>query len=240
MITTIISLSIGYFAILTAYNSEIARVDRLISDVSGKLDPRDPLSSAVFLADESDSQLIVALIDSSDSLITVRTSGDGQSFESPTSEAKAALDTLATIGEEIRYRATVLALPQDSYLVLAIPIRELEGNRLRNIERLGIFLAIALLLAVFATRLLTRPDIKKIERLAARAREIASGRNWSAEVSEQGNSEVDDLSKALNQMVRYLQSAIEGERRNSRKMQEFIGDASHELRTPLTVIKGYV
>lgn len=240
VITTIISLSIGYFAILTAYNSEIARVDRLISDVSDKLDPRDPLSSAVFLADESDSQLIVALIDSSDSLITVRTSADGQSFESPTSEAKVALDTLATIGEEIRYRATVLALPQDSYLVLAIPIRELEGNRLRNIERLGIFLAIALLLAVFATRLLTRPDIKKIERLAARAREIASGRNWSAEVSEQGNSEVDDLSKALNQMVRYLQSAIEGERRNSKKMQEFIGDASHELRTPLTVIKGYV
>jgi signal transduction histidine kinase len=59
-------------------------------------------------------------------------------------------------------------------------------------------------------------------------------------VIESGNSEVDDLSTALNQMVGYLQSALDGERRNSKKMQEFIGDASHELRTPLTVIKGYI
>lgn len=240
VIATIISLSIGYFAIFTAYNSELSRVDRLISDIGSKLDPKDPLSSAVFLADESDSQLIVALVDSSDALVTVRASADGQVLETTAKEVKKALNTVVTIGGDIRYRAGVISLPQDSYLVLAIPIRELEENRLRNIERLALFLAIALLAAVLATRLLTAPDIKKIERLAARAREIASGRNWGVEVSERGNSEVDDLSKALNQMVRYLQSAIEGERRNSKKMQEFIGDASHELRTPLTVIKGYV
>ena len=150
------------------------------------------------------------------------------------------IDKIATIGEKSRYRATALALEQDSYLVLALPIRELEGNRVRNIERLALFLAIALLIAFLATRLLTRPHIRKIERLASRAREIANGRTWSEEVIESGNSEVDDLSKALNQMVGYLQSALDGERRNSKKMQEFIGDASHELRTPLTVIKGYI
>jgi signal transduction histidine kinase len=82
--------------------------------------------------------------------------------------------------------------------------------------------------------------MKKIERLASRAREISQGRTWDVAVIESGNSEVDDLSTALNQMVTYLQGALEGERRNSLKMQEFIGDASHELRTPLTVIKGYV
>jgi signal transduction histidine kinase len=212
----------------------------LISDVSSKLDDRDPLSSAVFLADESDSQLIVALIDSAGELITVRTSADGQVLETTQEEAKSALNVVITIGEEIRYRANVISLPQDSYLVLAIPIRQLEENRLRNIERLALFLALALLVGALATRLLLRPDVQKIERLAARAREIASGKNWGREVIEQGNSEVDQLSNALNQMVRYLQGAIEGERRNSKKMQEFIGDASHELRTPLTVIKGYV
>lgn len=239
-ITTLISLSIGYFAISTAFTSEIQRVDSVITGVLTQLDERDPLSSAVFLADESDSQLIVALVDSSGELITVRASADGQFLEATEAMARKVLGRTGTIGEEFRYRARTFELGQNSYLVLAVPIRELEGNRVRNIERLALFLIIALLLAFGATRALTRPDIRKIERLANRAREIASGRNWSEEVTEKGNSEVDDLSKALNQMVRYLQNALESERSNSRKMQEFVGDASHELRTPLTVIKGYV
>jgi signal transduction histidine kinase len=40
-------------------------------------------------------------------------------------------------------------------------------------------------------------------------------------------------------MVGSLHRALETERRTSREMQRFIGDASHELRTPLTVIRGY-
>jgi len=239
-ITTVISLSIGFFAISTAYNSEIRQVDSIITRITTELDERDPLSSAVFLAGENDSQLIVALIDSSGSVVTVRTSTDGEDFELAASETKRVIDRIGTIGGEERYRALTLRLEKDSFIVLAIPIRELEGNRLRNVERLGLFLAIALLLAFGATRILTRPDIRKIERLAERAREIAEGKNWSAALNVKGNSEVDDLSKALNQMVGYLQNALEGERRNSKKMQEFVGDASHELRTPLTVIKGYV
>jgi len=239
-ITTLISLSIGYFAISTAFNSEIVRVDDLISNVSTQLDPRDPLSSAVFLADESDSELLVALLDSSGEIITVRTSAEGETLKLSASEVKRAVDNLQTLGTDERYRIETLELPQGSYLILAYPIRDIYDNRINNVERLAVFLAGALLLAFFATRVLIRPDMKKIERLAHRAREIANGRTWEVEVSEGGNSEVSNLSKALNQMVGYLQNALEGERRNSQRMQEFIGDASHELRTPLTVIKGYV
>lgn len=234
------SLLIGYFAIATAFNSEILRVDDLISNVSIQLDPQDPLSSAVFLADESDSELLVALLDSSEELVTVRTSAEGESLELSASEVKEAIDKLETIGNDEKYRVETIELPRGSYLILAHPIDDIYDNRLNNIERLALFLAAALLLAFVATRLMIRPDMKKIERLANRAREIANGRTWEIEVSEGGNSEVSDLSKALNQMVGYLQNALEGERRNSQKMQEFIGDASHELRTPLTVIKGYV
>lgn len=239
-ITTLVSLSIGYFAITTAFNSEITRVDELISKVSTQLDSRDPLSSAVFLADESDSELLVALLDSSDELITVRTSAEGEILELPAAQVKNITGSIETLGAQERYRVETLELPQDSFLVLAYPIRDIYDNRVINIERLALFLFAALLLAFAATRFLIRPDIKKIERLALRAREIANGRKWEIEVVEDGNSEVNDLSSALNQMVGYLHNALEGERRNSQKMQEFIGDASHELRTPLTVIKGYV
>ncbi len=239
-ITTLVSLSIGYFAISTAFNSEINRVDELMSKVSAQLDPKDPLSSAVFLADESDSELLVALLDSSGELITVRSSAQGDILELPASEVTAQLNNLETLGEDEKYRVETIKLPQNSYLVLAHPISDIYDNRLINVERLALFLAAALLLAFAVTQLLIRPDMRKIERLAARAREIANGRKWELESVEKGNSEVNDLSRALNQMVGYLQNALEGERRNSHKMQEFIGDASHELRTPLTVIKGYV
>ena len=239
-ITTLVSLSIGYFAISTAFNSEINRVDELMSKVSAQLDPKDPLSSAVFLADESDSELLVALLDSSGELITVRSSAQGDILELPASEMTARLNNLETLGEDEKYRVKTIELPQNSYLVLAHPISDIYDNRLINVERLALFLAAALLLAFAVTQLLIRPDMRKIERLAARAREIANGRKWELESVEKGNSEVNDLSRALNQMVGYLQNALEGERRNSQKMQEFIGDASHELRTPLTVIKGYV
>lgn len=239
-ITTTISLSIGYFAIATAFNSEISRVDNLIARVTSQLDSRDQLSSAVFLADESDSELLVALLDSSGQLITVRTSALGQTLEINPSEVTSAIIEIKTVSENEKFRVKTVELPQDSYLVLAFPIGDIYQARFINFERLGLFLAFALFLAFVFTRFLIRPDMKKIERLASRAREISQGRTWDVAVIESGNSEVDDLSTALNQMVTYLQGALEGERRNSLKMQEFIGDASHELRTPLTVIKGYV
>ncbi|NCA18386.1 MAG: hypothetical protein EBR76_01225, partial [Actinobacteria bacterium] len=109
-ITTVISLSIGYFAITTAYNSELQRVDSLISRVSAQLDERDPLSSAVFLADESDSQLIVALLDSSGELITVRTAADEQTLDIPGSSTKSLLNRIGTIGDQSRYRASTIEL----------------------------------------------------------------------------------------------------------------------------------
>ena len=239
-ITTVVSLSIGYLAINTAFDSEIVRVDSLITSVSARLDSGDPLSSAVFLADESDSQLLVALLDSSGELVTVRTTAEGKMLDLTSEEVQARIGEPHTVGRTERYRVEVIGLPQDSYLVLALPIEDIYGNRINNYERLAIFLVIALALAFLLTRILMRPDIKKIEKLAMRAREIANGRTWEQQVTVRGNSEVDDLSNALNQMVGYLQSAIDGERRNRAKMQEFIGDASHELRTPLTVIKGYV
>ena len=239
-ITTLISLSIGYFAINTAFNSELVRADSLIISVTSQLDRRDPLSSAVFLADESDSQLLVALLDSSGELLTVRATAEGDSLSVASNEVKLALNAVRTIGEKERYRVRTIPLPQDSYLVLALPIKDIYDNRILNFERLALFLVFALFIAFVVTRILMRPDIKKIERLAIRAREIANGRTWGETVLESGNSEIADLSNALNQMVGYLQNALEGERRTSKKMQEFIGDASHELRTPLTVIKGYV
>ena len=107
-ITTLASLAIGYFAITTAFNSEITRVDELIGRVTTQLDSRDPLSSAVFLADESDSELLVALLDSSGELITVRTSAEGEILELPAVQVKNRTGSIETLGVKERYRVETL------------------------------------------------------------------------------------------------------------------------------------
>jgi signal transduction histidine kinase len=77
-----------------------------------------------------------------------------------------------------------------------------------------------------------------VEGLAGAARRIA--KNEQTELPQvKGNSEVAQLARSLDDMVRTLESAVTTERNAQEAMKAFIGDASHELRTPLTVIKGY-
>ena len=140
VITTLISLSIGFFAISTAFNSEVLRADDVINGVVKQLDGKDPLSSAVFLADESDSPLVVALIDTSNELIAVRSTLDEDLNAFSANEAKTAAQEIRTLGEKNKYRVRTISLPQSSYLVLALPIQEIYENRTINFERLGFFL----------------------------------------------------------------------------------------------------
>ena len=153
---SVISLSIGFFAISTAFNSELLRADDVINGVVKQLDAKDQLSSAVFLADESDTPLVVALIDTSGELIAVRSTLDEDLQAFSASEAKNAIQETLTLGDENKYRVRTVALPQDSFLVLALPIQEIYENRTINFERLGFFLILALLVAFTLTRLFTQ------------------------------------------------------------------------------------
>lgn len=53
------------------------------------------------------------------------------------------------------------------------------------------------------------------------------------------NTEVGELSLALNAMLGQLQKSVEEAHAQEEQMRRFVGDASHELRTPLTSLKGY-
>jgi signal transduction histidine kinase len=98
---------------------------------------------------------------------------------------------------------------------------------------------LAVLLSVGIANLFTNRDIRLIKRLINFAGEIAHGDDAAEFPPESGSPELRQLRTSLVTMVGSLHRAIDTERRTSREMQRFIGDASHELRTPLTVIKGY-
>ncbi|KMT23238.1 sensor histidine kinase [Clostridium cylindrosporum] len=57
---------------------------------------------------------------------------------------------------------------------------------------------------------------------------------------DNGQSEIDSLSKAFNEMLERIEISFEKEQKIREKMQRFVSDASHELRTPLTSIHGFV
>ena len=59
-------------------------------------------------------------------------------------------------------------------------------------------------------------------------------------IEENGQLEIDRLSKSFNIMLSRIQESFQKEQNIKEKMRRFISDASHELRTPLTSIHGFV
>lgn len=91
----------------------------------------------------------------------------------------------------------------------------------------AIMLVLALLLALFVSRKLSKPIIK----INSSARELAKG-NYDVRFDEFEYREIAELGNTLNYATAEL-SRNEGLRR------ELIANISHDLRTPLTMITGY-
>ncbi|WP_379158538.1 sensor histidine kinase [Paenibacillus sp. sgz5001063] len=56
----------------------------------------------------------------------------------------------------------------------------------------------------------------------------------------QGQTEIDKLSRSFNGMLERLEISFHSEREAKEQMRRFAADASHELRTPLTSIHGFL
>lgn len=91
----------------------------------------------------------------------------------------------------------------------------------------GVSLAIAVVLALLVSRMLTRPLVE----LAAASEDIAAG-NYSRRVNLNEGGEVGLVGKAFNRMA----EAVERARQTQR---EFLANVSHELKTPLTSLIGF-
>ena len=90
-----------------------------------------------------------------------------------------------------------------------------------------ILVALALLLAVIMSKVITKPII----RMNASAQKLAAG-NYNPDFEVEGYREIHELSETLN----YASTELA---RNDKLQKELISNVSHDLRTPLTMIKGY-
>lgn len=119
----------------------------------------------------------------------------------------------------------------DATLVVALA-REAPVIRLAD-QMGGLLLILAGLgmVAALIARLLSTQMARRLDPLAAAARNLADG-DLTTRVPDLGDPELDDVATAFNEMASELETSRERER-------EFILGVGHDLRTPLTTIRGY-
>ena len=238
---TSVAIAVGGVALFASHQSEVAKIDSVLNTAAVQIEnnKQDPLSQALLAGQESSVAVTIAYVAVTGE-VTVLNESRATVTDAPTKpqllEATKGAITIRT-NEDIRLRAT--ALPDDEYVIIALSLHDVSDNTLRNIRILGLFVLFSALLGTLLMSWIIKRDIDSIEELISDATAISEGEQEVHIRPRSGNSEVVQLSKALETMVESLKSAVILERETQGRMKNFLGDASHELRTPLTVIKGY-
>jgi len=241
-ITSASTFLIGSLAVSTSHKSQIALLDKSLNSVASSIhgDSTSALSEGLYAVQQSDISLSLVYF-SSNKQATVLNESKLKKVPMPgANELKDSyLQPQSHRGSE-NYRFKSVKLTQGEYVIVAGSLSAINSQYRSDRIRLLFLILFFLLLASLATWAFVQRDIQKIEDLIDSATEISNGNTEIEIAAGVGDSEVDQLSDALNRMVVALRRTAEIEEASSRRMQDFLGDASHELRTPLTVVKGYV
>jgi two-component system OmpR family sensor kinase len=151
--------------------------------------------------------------------------------------------TLPSLGE---YRVQVSAGRDGDVLLTGLPLRGV-AETLRHLEIIEaivflVVLAITGVIGGVAVRWSLRP-LARVVSTATRVSDLPLG-TGQVRVHERvpdapPNTEVGQVSTALNHMLDRIDAALAERQRSERRLRRFIADASHELRTPLSVIRGH-
>lgn len=148
IVTSVLSLIIGGFAIWSTYQNEISLIDSDLETIvlGVHKSPNDPISAALLSAEENSFDVTVAFISASGEIATLRDSKTA-SLDSP---------------NQLRIR--YIPLENSERLIVAESIVDIQKSLKDNIWRLLIFVLIANSLASFASLLINRSGALVLER----------------------------------------------------------------------------
>lgn len=239
-VTTITAAAVGLAGSLNAYDSEVKRLDKVLTKVAADATAAAPdqIGAAIESAADRSFAVQVSILDTQGLLTNVYGVENIVEVAPEPALVVKAENKPVTVESVDTYRMSSVAIDSGDYVLLIMPLQEAIDTRNANLGWLGGFIVIAVSIGILIIWLLIRLDLRAIERLVQNAKKIAAGEEVSLPDTKRGG-EVAELSQALSQMLDALRGSIVAEQNVHKAMQEFMGDASHELRTPLTVIKGY-
>lgn len=240
-VATLGSMLVGGAGVVSALNSEVSRYDSVLQKVAQDTTAAkgDPITAAIESASDRSFAVKVSLLDT-ESRVNDLFGLDPEFSVPPTlGQAKTASAKPMTVSDSVPYRLFAVEIDGGDYILLTMPLSGAYASAQQNIIWLLWIIAFEILISSLIILLLVRRDLKVVEDLAASAKKIAAGEPVKLS-QHQSDSEIGQLSMALEEMVDALERSIAVERGAHEAVQRFIGDASHELRTPLTVVKGYV
>ena len=240
-LTTLVASLVGFFAVATSSRSQYESLDTSISAVvaSGGRHPLSALSNALNFVQANNLDLTLDVVDPTGTVTQIATSEVPLTHSPTLAAVRSSLTAIRSSNELGGFRYRSIPIAGGSYLLIAGSTAKIAARIHQLVVRtIEMGLLAALVMGVVA-RYFMRRDLRTIEELVRFAQRVAMGDVAQPVPAPAGSTDVRELHTALAHMVLTLQHTIETEKRSSKTMQRFIGDASHELRTPLTVIKGY-
>ncbi|CAM5264518.1 two-component sensor histidine kinase [Streptomyces xanthochromogenes] len=150
---------------------------------------------------------------------------------------------LSTLGA---YRVTAVNGDDQDVMITGLPLHPVEEtvHRLEAVE--ATLFGAALLATGIAGALWVRISLRPLQKVTARAAEVAQLPLASGEIAMPGplpdtdpRTEVGQLGTALNHMLGHVEDALTRRHASEERLRHFAADASHELRTPVANIRGH-
>ncbi len=159
-IIVLISIAIGLFAIVITERNEISRVDAILSNSVNQLinSDDDPLSLALFLADQSNQKFTVSFVSSNRDITALNQSSGDLSYVPSDSELRVSLSKGISIDSGGLARIRSLQLPDNEFVVLSVTLDDIRAAKNQNVRYLFIFTFVMVLLGIAISNFLFRRD----------------------------------------------------------------------------------
>ena len=165
LITTVVSLGIGGFALQDSHNAAIRQVDSRLNFViqTALQNQSDLLNAALFALDAGRIDASIVLVTPRGEPISLTEASQRFDVDTSIKNITSSVIRAISINSKNPYRMRSIPLPEEEFLVVAISTADLESDWRENIARLLVFLLFANSLAIALSFLLLRNNSRKLE-----------------------------------------------------------------------------
>lgn len=219
-----ISAAIGLFAISITENNEVGRVDSILASAVNQLvdTQDDPLSLALFLADQSDLKFTVSYISAARELTSLNQSSGDLLVTPVNQDLLASLSEGVTLDIDVVIRIRAIELPDDEFLVLSVSLAEIMAAKSQNIRYLFLFTLAMVLLGIAVSNFLFRRDNELNEVVNSLQKNQENMREFLGDASH-------ELRTPLTVIKGYVELLSKGQTTDATKSAEYYERVAHEI-----------